>query len=308
MPRRSKAQKKECNRRNGKYISKTSEEEQPKEEQTINPKKRKTTETSTISPKKQKDLIYVVQKDLQHNILQQNKILRDLKQYNVILNGQIKTFSPFSAFQINPTNLFVKNPKLVTPINYYYLLDNNQHLISGYGGKDTFPTKHAMSWTGLEQRLFIDPLTEYVKKIKTNLVAFSMQKIFYNDEIGNYEMNKKRMRKRTLIYPERMKVPTLNKSKVNSNLTSHLDPPKYLVISGTTVDASNDGECILTLTDNNKFITDRKLNIYDTYILSGKAVYPYKHKVDVKGKRLAIVVRFVDMDDLEKENYIHYDL
>ena len=55
----------------------------------------------------------------------------------------------------------------------------------------------------MEENLFIHPLNEYVKNININLIPFSIQKIFYNDEVDNNIINKKRTRKQTELFDDK---------------------------------------------------------------------------------------------------------
>jgi len=206
-------------------------------------------------------------------------------------------------------NKFYINPILTNSINYYDKLRINTHII-GYGGAHTFPPKDATQWTELAYDLFIKPLQDFItaRGLNENWTAFSMQAIFYKEDKKENDTisNTTRIRKKRKLFGEstenniKMKIKKRDK---HSNLSQHKDPQKYILISGTTLAASSDGECILSLTDGHNVITSKKLLVNESYVLVDDTVKTYLHKVDVVGKRLAVVVRFIDFDILKKENY-----
>lgn len=295
MPIGTKAQRKPCNRNKETGCYGSSEEKDDTKQNETKPK----------IPK-----IIMLNQNLKSQIMTQTKRERQLREFTQVLEATINEMTAFSSSQLYPINKFYINPILINSINYYAKLRINPHII-GYGGAHTFPPKDATQWTPLAYDLFIKPLQDFIKArgFNENWRAFSIQAIFYkqdkkeNDTISNHTRTRK---KRNLDYESNENNIQMKRKKKeeHSNLSQHKDPQKYILISGTTLAASSDGECILSLTDgHNNVITSKKLLVNESYVLVDDTVKTYLHKVDVVGKRLAVVVRFIDFDILKKENY-----
>ena len=220
--------------------------------------------------KKHKAKIYILPQSLQRNLKLQSEKEENFCKYLHVLNEQKAKFVPFSIMQTNPSNEFSINSILKS----YYERINRNKLITAYGGIDTKPPAQASPWTELEEVLIINPIIEYMNyniPDAHKLVAFSLQKIYYN---GTQQQK--------------------------TSVTDHKDPIAYKAIAGFTIDASPKGRCYLTLTSSGKIINKKTLKKGSCYILHGDSVNLFKHRIDVEGSRIAAVVRFVEMSELQK--------